>query len=91
MREQHDTKMLEQAVQAIAERLSAPARQLNEASARKNLEDGAQAEAVARSAEAAARGSILLAESWKAVRILASVALVIVAIGIFNKNTSGIF
>ena len=85
MREQHDTKMLEQAVQAIAERLSAPARQLNEASARKNLEVGAQAEAVARSAEAAARGSILLAESWKAVRILASVALVIVAIGIAGR------
>ena len=85
MREQHDTRMLEQAVQAISERLAAPAQQLSEASARKSREVEAQAEATKKSADAAARGSILQAEGWKAFRILAATALVILAIGFTGR------
>lgn len=85
MREQHDTKLVEQAIRAISERLEAPVRQLQEASDRKNREVEAQTESAKRSAEAAARGSILQAEGWKAFRILSAAALVILALGFAGR------
>jgi hypothetical protein len=85
MREQHDTKLVEQAIRAISERLEAPVRQLQEASDRKTREVEAQTDAAKRSAEAAARGSILQAEGWKAFRILSAAALVILALGFAGR------
>ncbi len=82
MQTQHDTKLLESVVQSISEKLAAPARQLEQASARLTKEADASAQAQVAVATAQSKRRILLAEGTKIMLVMIAVAIVIVALGL---------
>lgn len=81
MREQYDTKMLEEMVQSVSDRLKAPAREIGAASDRRTREVEAVSGATTAAAEAQARKTVLYAEGRKMFAIMTAVSLVVLAIG----------
>lgn len=85
MREQHDTRMLEEMVKSVSQRLRSPAQQISEASARRSKEVEAVSGATAKAADAQARKTVLHAEGRKVFMIMAALSIVVLAIGIAGR------
>jgi len=85
MREQHDTRMLEQVVSAASERMAAPARELNAASSRLTEKTAAEAHVEVTRADAKARAQDVFARTLRTVATLLAVAVLALALGFAGR------
>jgi hypothetical protein len=85
MREQHDTRMLEEMVKSVSDKICTPTILVNKASDRRTREIEASTGATTKAAEAQARKTVLLAEGRKAFAVLAALSLVVVALGLAGR------
>ncbi|MCV2890672.1 COG3904 family protein [Ruegeria aquimaris] len=81
MREQHDTKMLEQVINAISQRLETPAREIRAASDRLSQASTARTHEAVAAADASARTALLKAQAHRAFIVLTGVSMLALAIG----------
>ena len=82
MREQHDTKFLEQMMRTASERLETPAREIKAASDRRTQEVSAQAHKDVVAADASASTALIRAQGLRTATVLLAIAALVVAIGI---------
>ena len=81
MREQHDTKMLEQVISAISQRLETPAREIQAASDRLSQATTAHTHEMVSAADTSASTALLKAQAHRAFIVLTGVSMLTLAIG----------